>query len=285
MKRPYIAYVIFLNLLAATITCNAQPFIDLLNIQHVNSPDRGLINQNKNATTLKNFAVQTTIPFQLKNKRDAIIFSPSFETWSAVVGTSQQEFEKYYGLSLPVSFLKTLPNEDWSILSTLIVRRNGYEIGLKNNWQIGGAVVVNFKANENLKYKLGIYANREFFGLFVMPLFGIDWQISKKTNLFGILPGTLTLEHKLKKKLYTGASFRAITSSYRTPTGYWRLDENRLGVFLDYCFSKHVAVNVETGHSILRNMIAGEKDNVEIDWKAKDNLYVKLSLAYRIRLR
>ena len=120
---------------------------------------------------------------------------------------------------------------------------------------------------------------------FVMPLLGIDWQISKRTNLFGILPGSLTFEHKLKRNLFAGASFRAITNSYRTPSGYWRINENRLGCFLDYYVSKHIVMNLEGGHSILRKFTSGSKDNVDVDWEAKDNLYVKLGLAFRFRLR
>jgi hypothetical protein len=241
-------------------------------------------NDKNNATSLQNLSIQTTIPFQFKNKKDAIIISPAFEMWSPEVKGIDSDFENQYGLALPVTYLKTLRNANWSILSTIIVRRNGYKLDLENNWQIGGAMIVNFKAKENLKYKFGVYANGEFFGLFIIPLLGIDWQISEKTNLFGILPGSLNLEHKLRNNLYGGASFRAITNSYRTPSGYWRLDENRLGAFLDYYISKHIALNMEVGHSILRKM-RGEKDKVDVDWEPSDNFYGKVSLAYRLRFR
>ena len=271
--------------IAATTTCPAQPYMDLLNIQYASSPDRSVIDQKKNATCLRNFSIQTTIPFQFRNKTDAIIASPSFETWSTEVRNINEGFRNQHSLALPVTYLRTLGNPDWRMLSTVIIRRNGYEFGLKDDWQVGGAVIAGFKANENLTYKLGVYANREFFGLFVMPLLGIDWQISKRTNLFGILPGNLTLEHKLKRNLFTGASFRAITNSYRTPTGYWRLNENRLGCFLDYYLSKQIVLNLEGGHSILRKLNTGGNDNVDVDWKAKDNLYIKLSLAFRLRFR
>lgn len=188
-------------------------------------------------------------------------------------------------MSLAVSFLKTLKNEDWSVASSIIVRRNGYKVNIPDNWQAGGAVLVIFKANETLKYKLGVYANKEFFGVFIMPLLGIDWRISKKTNLFGVLPGNLTLEHKLGKKLYTGASFRAITTSYRLDTGYWRINENRLGIFADYYLIKNVVLNAEAGHSVLRKLKTGGENTVETNWAANDNFYYKIGLAYRIRLK
>jgi Domain of unknown function (DUF6268) len=268
-----------------TASCVAQPFIDLVNIQYVNSPYHGVSNEKNNITSLQNFSIQTTVPFQFKNKTDAIIISPAFEIWSPKVDGIDEDFEHQYGVALPVAYLKTLQNPDWSLLSMIIVRRNGYKLGMDNNWQVAGAMIANLKVNENLKYKFGVYASGEFFGLFIRPLLGIDWQINKKTSLYGILPGSMNLEHKLKNNLYAGASFKAITSSYRTPEGYWRLDENRLGVFLDYYLAKHIAINMEAGHSILRKMRSGQEDMPDVDWNASDNLYGKLGLAYRLRFR
>ncbi len=286
MKKRYVIQVVLvISILSATKTSISQPFIDLLNIHYTSSPEHGFLNQKKNETSLKSFAVQATLPLQFNNKRDAIIFSPSFDMWSPKVHSVHQEFKNQYGLALSVSFLKTLNNPDWSIISTIIARRNGYDLALKDNWQLGGALLVNFKANENLRYKIGIYANKEFFGIFVVPLLGIDWEMSKRTNLFGILPGSLTLEHKLRKSFYMGATFRASTNSFRIKSGYWRLDENRLGIFVDYYLAKTIALNAEAGHSIFRKMRTRLKDKAENDWNARDNAYVKLSLAYRVRFR
>jgi hypothetical protein len=262
-----------------------QPYIDVANGQYVHSPDRGLTNQKSHTTRLNQSSISSTLPFQFKNGQDAIIISPSFEKWSGDINPSDNPFENQYGVAVVASFLKTLSNPDWSILPTVIIKRNGYTIAKKDNWQVGTAILVQFKANENLRYKIGVYANKEFFGVFIMPLLGIDWELSKKTNLFGILPGSLTLEHKLKKRLYTGASFRAITASYRLDTGYTRINENRLGAFLDYYVSKKLVLNAEAGHSILRKLKSGVKGKFQADWNASDNAYFKIGVAYRVRLR
>ena len=277
--------VAILSNLTAPFRCNSQPYIDILNLQYINSPDIGFKNDSKNATELKQFSIATTLPVQFKNKLDALIISPGLDMWWAEVNTIKNHLNPFYSISLPVSFLKTLNNPDWSILSTVIIRRNGYKISMNDNWQVGGAFIVNFKANENLRYKFGVYINKEFFGLFVMPLLGIDWEISKKTNLFGVLPGSLNLEHKIAKNFYAGACFRAITSSYRLDTGYWRVNENRLGAFIDLYLAKKLILNVEAGHSLLRKISTGVKDEYKTDWKAIDNAYVKVGLAYRLRFR
>ena len=199
--------------------------------------------------------------------------------------TTTNDFNKYYGLGLPVTLLKTIPGTDWSLLATLIVRANGRKFSEENMIQVGGALLADFKANENLHYKLGVYANSELFGLFIVPLVGIDWQLSNKTNLFGILPGHLTIEHKLGRKFYTGTAFRAATNSYAKKSGYWRIGENQLGIYMDYYLSKHLVLNVEAGHSVLRKIRDGIKNKSKNDWKANDNLYFKIACAYRMRLR
>ncbi|MGZ5191095.1 MAG: hypothetical protein ACXWCZ_08725, partial [Flavisolibacter sp.] len=76
-----IAFVLVINL-GMVIPCNSQPYIDLLNIQYINSPDYGIKNEKKNAIDLKQFSIATTLPFQLKNKLDALIISPGFDMWS-----------------------------------------------------------------------------------------------------------------------------------------------------------------------------------------------------------
>ena len=84
---------------------------------------------------------------------------------------------------------------------------------------MGGVLLAGYTKNTNLKYKFGVYVNNEFFGVFVMPLAGIDWRINDRNNLFGILPGRLTFELKLNNNFYAGANFRAITNSYRLDNG------------------------------------------------------------------
>ena len=58
---------------------------------------------------------------------------------------------------------------------------------------------------------------------------------------------------------YYGANFRAITNSYKKTQGYWRIDENQLGLYLDTYLSKNLVFNVEAGHSIYRKIRTGIK--------------------------
>jgi hypothetical protein len=259
----------------------AQPYLDIVNLKYSNSPNAGLINQNKNDVHIRYYGIGTNLPVQLNNKKDAVIFSPFFDAWSSKINNNSRQ--NYYSVALPVSLFKTIPYTRWGILLTGIVRLNDSSNIRKTNMQVGGAFILSKKRNEKLTWKLGIYINNELFGVFVMPLLGIDWRINEKNNLFGVLPGNLTYEHKITEHFYYGANFRAITNSYANTNGYWRIDENQLGLYLDTYFNKNLVLNIEGGHSVLRKIRTGIKYFSKHDADVNDNFYVKLSFAYRVR--
>ena len=159
---------------------------------------------------------------------------------------------------------------------------NDSSINKKTKMQVGGAFIISKKRDEKLTWKLGIYINNELFGLFVMPLAGIDWKINGRNNLFGVLPGNLTYEHKISNHFYYGSNFRAITNSYTKSNSYWRIDENQLGLYLDTYFNKNFVLNMEAGHSLLRKIRTGIKGISKLDEKVNDNLYFKISFLYRL---
>ena len=288
INRVTFACVKFFSIvLAVTITLllsqkiMAQPYLDIVNLKYTNSPQAGLINQNKNNIKIQYYGIGTNLPIQFKNKKDAVIFSPFFEAWSSKISTNNRQ--NYYSMALPVSLFKTIPYTKWSILLTGILRMNDSSLNKKTKMQVGGAFIISKKRNENLTWKLGLYINNELFGLFVMPLAGIDLKINGRNNLFGVLPGNLTYEHKINDHFYYGANFRALTNSYEKSNGYWRIDENQLGLYLDTYLNKNLLLNIEAGHSLFRKIKTGVKRVSKFDAEANDNLYVKIAFAYRVR--
>jgi hypothetical protein len=115
-------------------------------------------------------------------------------------------------------------------------------------------------------------------------------------NLFGILPGYLTYEHRVHKKISWGAAFRTFTSSYKLTPGnipslddYLRVQDNQLGIYTDFYIAPKVVLNVEAGHTIMRRIATGKeamggKDN-ETVLSDRDNFYFRASLQYRLKLR
>jgi len=264
----------------------AQPYLDLFTVRYINSPNIGKVGKDKNPTRLDYLNISATFPILLKNKNDALVLSPFFEKWTTRVDSISGFSDYYYGLVLPVTLIKSIPNSKWSLLTTAILRMNDAYINSHSEWQFGGAILATKQVKKDLVYKLGVYLNSDFFGLFVVPLLGIDWQINERTNLFGVLPASLTLEYKLDSKFYTGAVFRTFTNSYYdVGPNYMRIDENELGLFLDFYPAKKILLNAEVGHSILRKIRSGSWHDVHDSWNADNNIYFKFAIAYRFRLR
>ncbi|PWT70730.1 MAG: hypothetical protein C5B59_20215 [Bacteroidetes bacterium] len=269
-----------------TSEIKAQPFIDLLQARYVYSPHTGDVPKDKHSTELNYLNIGATIPFQFKNKQDALLLSPFFERWESKVDSSPDYNSYHYGLVLPISFVKTIAHSNWSLLATGIVRMNDAVIDSKSKWQVGGLLLANYHANPKVTYKFGFYANGEFFGLFLIPLVGIDWKINEKNNLFGVLPASMNYEHQLTRRFYAGFCFRTFTNSYHDSEGnYWRIDENQLGLFTDNYVGKRFVINLEGGYSLFRKIRTGSYHDVTYNWNAENNFYFKCMLAYRIRLR
>ena len=259
----------------------AQPFLDIVKLKYTNSPNTGLLNQNRNDVKLRYFSFETNLPIQFKNKKDAIIFSPFFENWASQITNTKRQ--NYYSVAFPITLSKTIPYTKWAVLLTGIVRMNDSSLNKKTKMQVGGAFIISNKRNKHLTWKLGIYVNNDLFGVYVVPLAGLDWQINNRNMLFGVLPGNLTYEHKINEHFYYGANFRAITNSYGNTNGYWRIQENQLGIYLDTYFNKNFVLNIEAGHSLFRKIKTGIKQVSKHDADVNDNLYFKLAFAYRVR--
>jgi Domain of unknown function (DUF6268) len=285
-KFIFITSIVFMLITIASYHSFAQPYIDLFTVRYISSPEMGKLGKDKNPTRLDYLNISATVPIQFNNKKDALVLTPFFEKWTAHVESVTGYSENYYGLVLPVSYIKSIPNTKWSIMTMGILRMNDAYFNGQSKWQLGGAILASKQVSRDLVYKLGVYLNADFFGLFVVPLVGVDWHINERTNLFGVLPASLTLEYKLAANLYTGSVFRTFTNSYYdTGPKYLRIDENELGLFLDYYPAKKVLLNVEVGHSILRKLRGGEWHDIHDNWDADNGMYFKLAVAYRFRLR
>jgi hypothetical protein len=267
-------------ILQVVMDVNAQPYIDLLSCRYVVSPGFSS-GSYKNGLDYAN--ISASLPLKFKNS-DVLLINPFVEKWSAVV-EPEHPMENYYSLALPVSYLKNFKGSNSSLVTTAILRMNDQKIDASGKMQIGGAALFFAKKNETLTWKFGLYVNGDLFGLFVIPLAGIDWKIDDRSNLFGILPANLTYERKLNKKFYYGLNFRTFTNSYARDTGYWRVDENQLGGFTDFYVLKNVVFNLEVGSSILRKIRTGVQRKADDSWNIHDNIYFKISLAYRMRFR
>lgn len=283
------------------LICHGQPYIDLATTRYVSSPaSTGLINQKETPFRLQHYVAGVNLPLPLtKNQESVLLFFPYFENWRTRIHHRDQLFT---GIGIPIGLQQKIA-PGWSLTTFLIYRYNretNIDVRTESNHQIGSIIIASRIKSASLTYKFGIYYNREFFGNFFVPLLGIDWKINDRNNLFGTLPGAITWENKFHRMYAWGLNFRALTNSYRVYTAnpcssgdctalpYARIDENQLGWYLDFYPYKTLVITGEMGHSAFRQFRSGWKgDELKKNQKLsnQDNLYFRLTLSYRLRLR
>lgn len=259
-----------------------QPYVDPFHARYTYA----FKNNSGSGTPFSHLYIGPDLPLKLKNN-SLFVISPVYENWNIDSASDKSYLPTVSSVALALSALFPVDKQHWFLTVSAIPRINSEDLKFDNSFQFGGVLLATYKKTETLKYKFGVYANREFFGLFIIPLAGIDWRIDPRNNLFGVLPGRLTFEHKLNSHFYTGGTFRAITNSYRMSNGnYLRIDDNQLSGFLDCYLSKHVVLTGEAGYGILRKLRFGKERNKEYlgDYDWGDGFFVKLDASYRIRL-
>jgi len=260
----------------------SQPYVDPFNIRYTSA----FHNKAASGTPFSHLYIGPDFPLKQRNN-GLIVISPAYESWNIDSASNKNYLPSVSSIGLALSIVVPLDKNFWSLTVSAIPRFNSEGLKLSNSFQMGGALLANYKKTETLKYKFGIYVNNEFFGTFLMPLAGIDWKIDSRNNLFGVLPGRLTYEHKLSSSFYTGATFRAVTNSYKLTNGnYLRIDDNQLSGFLDFYATKHIVFSGEAGYGIMRKLRYGNGYNKNYlgDYNWGDGLFVKLCASYRIRL-
>lgn len=266
----------------------AQPYLDIASTMFTYSPDR-----------LQRWEGGLSLPLPIGQGNDKLVVSPFWEEWKANLSEHTApdlpgRVDRLTGLVLPLTWVHELRNDHWKVVLTGIVRRHHINTFERGEFQYGGALIATYGRKPSLTWKVGVYANRDAFGLFVLPLLGLDWRIDAKHNVWGMLPGTFHYEHKIFKHFHWGIAFKAFTNSYGLRTGdFERMDENQLGAFGDlYMFKQIIAVRFEVGHTVLSQYQGGRLDDRYaalgegnyVDHRKGDGPYVKMMVAFRVRL-
>ena len=274
----FILFALFAAVFCYPSRIAAQPYFDVAGISGWNMP----VNLNLDNVTETEGHFFIAIPVDL-GERSKLIVSPFYET-RRLESEDKSNFETLKSTSLPVVWRYEPPDSTWSFVSLVTFRSNSTQFRFNGDvFQVVGAVLANYRVSPTLTLKAGLYLSREFFGTFFIILAGIDWKINDRMNLFGLVNHELKLEYRFTEKFYGGFKFKSINNSYRDGGygGYYKINDNQLGIYTDISLGKKMVWNLEAGHSILRTIKSREgADFPEIN---KDGFVFKTGIAYRIR--
>jgi hypothetical protein len=278
----------------------SQPFVDILNtsFQSLNTTYKDS-SKIKNSTS--NYYLNVTLPVKLDSQNMLIIRFYGENLYSkARIDTSDLSFNVSSAL-LPIGLQHETKNRKWKYLGLIMPKISGHlrEETTGKDFQLGGYGLATYNKSDKFKIKYGLFYNREFFGNFFVPLFGIDWRINDRLQMYGVLPTMYRIEYAIsKQKLYAGFAFKSYTRSYHidlhngtkdSSNVYVRNNEIQAKLFVEYYIAKRFVLFGEFGRTINYSpklYWSGTKDQVagfNLYSPIRDNFFFNAGLAYRIR--
>lgn len=190
----------------------AQNYVDIAKLNYGFMPNVPF-GESTNSTDVHDIDVGLVYPIKVSDKL-AIITGLDYSDQIMRL-TPLNDISNLYsaGLRLGASIKHS---DKWSGLYVAIPKMAG-DFGKisSKDFQFGGVAVWKYTKSENLKYKIGIYASSESFGLITIPIVG-GYYLSpnKKFEANLSLPIAFDINYKIAKPIRVGLDFNAIVRSY-----------------------------------------------------------------------
>jgi hypothetical protein len=172
------------------------------------------------------------------------------------------------------------------------------------HFQLGGTFIYEKKYHKQLKIGYGVLYNQETFGPNVVPLVNLDWQLSERWSITGLLPIYSKIKYKVNEKLNVGIHHFGLVTSYRLGDEAYQNDyiERRsidLGLFARYKITGGIHVEGRYGYSFGRSYAQYEEnqkidlalplatigdDRIQKNANFNDGTYAHIRLVYAIKL-
>lgn len=281
---------------------SAQEYVDLFRIgfgQTINNNFEGV----DSSTNVKFFDAGLTFPVVL-NENQAIITGADINI-NNVQLFPEAEYTGLYSTNLKLGLASTW-SEKWSTTIVFLPKiASDYKNISGNDFYLGGFALLKLKKNENLKYRFGIYASQEAFGLFTTPILG--WYYlspNKKFEMDMSLPISADVSYKLGSTTL-GMDYFGIGRSYNVhyenlPTIYADLSSLEFAGYLQFnALEESVLLRAKVGYSSNNYEMYAEGDKMDLGVSAfsfgdgrtqlnpslNGGIFLKFEAIYRFHIR
>ncbi len=115
-----------------------------------------------------------------------------------------------------------------------------------------------FRPGGSFKYGITLVYTRNYAGKLLLPIPDIDWTISNKLSLTGVIPARASLKYKLSETQSLGVTGSLNSSMYRlnedAKDQYIHLRQNTAGLIYDLKISRRWKLNMIAGHSFSQRL-------------------------------
>ena len=137
-------------------------------------------------------------------------------------------------------------------------------------------VRIGFRQNKSFKYGVTLAYTNNYSGRYLLPIPDIDWTISKKLSLTGILPARVSLKYKISEAQSLGLTASIGGTMYRLNENhqaqYLHLRQNSVGLIYDRTLARRWKLSLIAGHTFMQRL-----ETFNIDQKVSLNRFSKLN--------
>lgn len=209
-----------------------------------------------------------------------------------------------HGLILRTGLIQKLSNGN-SIQAIFIPRlMTDFKNIDSKHFQFGGTFIYEKIYHKSLKIGYGVLYNHETFGSNIVPLVNLDWKITERWSMSGLLPIYSKIKYKVNKKLNIGMHHFGLVTSYRLGEEAYKNDyiERRsidLGLFSRYNIMGGIHIEGRYGYSFGRSYAQYDQDDkidlglplatigddrAQVNSNFSNGAYVHVRLVYAIKL-
>jgi hypothetical protein len=133
-----------------------------------------------------------------------------------------------------------------------------------------------FRPSKSFSYGITLAYISNYTGEFLLPLPDIDWAISNKLSLAGVVPARLSLKYKLSETQSLGITGSLNSTLYRLNDAakdqYINLQQNNVGLIYDIRLSQRWKLNLIGGHTFMQRL-----ETFNMDQKVPFDGFTKLN--------
>lgn len=280
----------------------SQNYFNLGQLSYTNTP-QNKFDSGRGQTQVEELALQFEIPIVI-NERTTLL-AGFFTNQTAVKLDPHNPETKLKVLGLGLGVHKTF-NPTWSATFMGFPKIASDVITLSgNNTQFAFLTLISQTKQANLKYRYGIYANTEKYGLIIVPILGL-YYLSPNSRLDANLnlPILADINYLLRKNLWLGIKFDGLGTTYYlnnqaySPSGaYVSKISNEISTYLRFALTKSLYFNTKIGYALGRSYdVYQANDKVDLNLIAfyfgdnrtrlnerfKDGAIFKVELLYRL---
>lgn len=290
-------------LLSCSVNITAQNYIDIVKVSSANST-ANRFDSTSAKTSLQEYNGDLTVPIVI-NKNLAILSGVTYEMIQSSLNPGRPK-ESFSGITLKAG-VNIQHNSNWSGIYMLLPKISSDLQKISNkDFQLGGLALLKYEKSKQMNYKLGVYANNELFGPFIVPILGFYYtNKSEKFEVKVLLPLSVDINYKILKNTRMGLQFQGQVRSYNMNSTignnrdvYVVKSTNDLYANVQYEIKNGFNIQLGVGRSLGRSYrMYNEKvsfgmplsyfgDNrTQLNTDFSDGWLIKLTAFYRLKLK